>query len=178
MNKSQVFSGLKYLDLHLVMNGFLSTPWTQDVNWTLIRFSEDIFRIYHVHSVFVLYSWGKYSSPNVFFFIIQLNLPIADIPNSGHATPNVTIFWNYLPIADTSWQRANFLRPVGVLYSEISLYTNLSKLIFVPPEIIFWWFRGDESWLICWKLLSIGNEIYSDDITRYILVLFSRTRVA
>ena len=31
-------------------------------------------------------------------------------------------FLNYLPIAGTFQQRTNFLRPVGVLYSEVSLY--------------------------------------------------------
>ena len=55
--------------------------------------------------------------------ILQWNLPIADIPNNGHAInsgQNIKsqmwqYFLNYLLIVDTSQQRTTFLRPVGLL---------------------------------------------------------------
>ena len=59
---------------------------------------------------------------------MQWNLPIADIPNSGYAmntmnsVPNVKIFLKLLPNNGHLSITGNFLRPVGVRYSEISLY--------------------------------------------------------
>ena len=44
-------------------------------------------------------------------------------------------FLNYLPIADTSQQQTNFLRPKGFGYSEVSLYYENVESTYIEKHL-------------------------------------------
>ena len=86
--------------LKLVIHKILLSPWTQDVNWTYIRCSEDVQDVFWTSYVRSIYVQG-YDYPNLWFWSLLLAYLLYSNPKDKrlkvHSLKPETIFGNWKP---------------------------------------------------------------------------------